>query len=149
SLHYHAEQEPNPDSRISLSNDRDSFGVPRLRIDFRVTDRDVRSVVNSHDVLDRALRECGKGRIEYRFPSDQLLNEVLRQSRTGGTHQIGTTRMGEDAATSVVDSNLKAHGLSNLYIAASSVLRTSSQANPTLITTALAVRLAHHLKSCG
>jgi choline dehydrogenase-like flavoprotein len=45
----------------------------------------------------------------------------------------------------VVDANLQVHGVRGLYIASTSVLPTSSQANPTLLGIALSVRLAEHL----
>jgi choline dehydrogenase-like flavoprotein len=37
------------------------------------------------------------------------------------------------------------HGLGNLFIASSSIFPSSSQANPTLLAVAFAIRLAHHL----
>jgi len=46
----------------------------------------------------------------------------------------------------VVDSNCKVHGVSNLFIAGSSVFPTGGYANPTLTFVALAIRLADHLK---
>jgi choline dehydrogenase-like flavoprotein len=64
-----------------------------------------------------------------------------------GFHQVGTTRMGHDCKSSVVDANLKVHGIQNLHVASSSVFPTSGQANSTLLGVALAIRLAHHLKS--
>jgi choline dehydrogenase-like flavoprotein len=145
-LHYHAEHGPNPDSRVTLSDERDAFGLRRLRIDFRVADRDALSVVRAHRVLEQSLSASDQGMLDYWYPRERLLNEVMRQARSGGTHQLGTTRMGTDSATSVVDSNLKVHSLANLYVASSSTLPTPSQASPTLLAAALALRLAHHLK---
>ena len=61
-------------------------------------------------------------------------------------HHIGTTRMGDDPRTSVVNADGRIHGVSNLFVAGSATFPTSSQANPTLTIVALAVRLADHLK---
>ena len=61
-------------------------------------------------------------------------------------HHLGTTRMSDDASKGVVDSNCKVHGISNLYIAGSSVFPTGSHANPTLTLIALTLRLANHIK---
>ena len=46
-------------------------------------------------------------------------------------HLLGTARMGEDPATSVVDSYGRAHDVDNLYIADGSIFVTSGSANPT------------------
>ncbi len=61
------------------------------------------------------------------------------------SHQCGTNRMGADPATSVVDVNLKAHDLDNLYICDASVLPTSAGVNPSLTIAALALRAGVHI----
>jgi hypothetical protein len=62
------------------------------------------------------------------------------------SHHLGATRMGKDPKTSVVDSDLRVHGVENLYIAGGSVFPTSGNANPTYTMVALSIRLAKHLK---
>jgi gluconate 2-dehydrogenase alpha chain len=64
-------------------------------------------------------------------------------------HVIGTTRMGEDPATSVVDPFSRVHGVENVIIADSSVFPTSSGYGPTLTLVALAARAAGALGSIG
>ncbi len=147
-LRYHAEQEPDDRNRIRLGDRLDRWGVPWLQIDYGFSAADVRSVVRAHDILDRALRASRKGRIVFRDDTKTREQLVLDQA-TDGYHQLGTTRMGVDRRTSVVDRDCRAHDLDNLFVAASSVLPTSGQANPTLLTTALAVRLAEHVATCG
>jgi choline dehydrogenase-like flavoprotein len=143
-LHYHAEQEPNPDSRVVLIDETDRFGLPRVAIDLRFTAGDARSVIGSHQVLDSALRSNAIGRLEYWHPQEQLPSCVLAQA-SDGLHQVGTTRMGRDPKDSVVDADLKVHDVANLHVASSSVFPTAGQANSTHLATALAIRLAHHL----
>ncbi len=58
------------------------------------------------------------------------------------SHQCGTARMGEDAATSVVDPTGRCHGVDNLWIADSSVFPASAAVNPALTIAALALRTA-------
>lgn len=143
-LHYHCEQVPNPDSRVVLTNEMDSFGLPRVAIDLRFTEADVHSVIGSHQVLDSALRGGTAGRLEYWYSKDLLSFRILEQA-SDGFHQVGTTRMGQNRKDSVVDRNLKVHDVANLFVASSSVFPTTGQANSTFLATALAIRLANHL----
>ena len=64
----------------------------------------------------------------------------------GGSHQLGTTRMASKAEDGVVNEHLAVHGMANLFVASSSVLLTSSQANPTFMVIVFALRLADRLK---
>jgi choline dehydrogenase-like flavoprotein len=50
--------------------------------------------------------------------------------------------MGSDPAVSVVDSDLRAHDLANLWIVDSSPFPSSAAVNPALTVAALALRLA-------
>jgi choline dehydrogenase-like flavoprotein len=145
-LHYHAEHAPTRESRITLSQDRDSFGVPRARIDLRFSDQDVDSVIQSHRVLDQALRSCGLARLEFMYPEHALKERVYAQA-SDGYHQVGTTRMGWDDRTSVVDSDLRVHGIGNLFVASSSVFPSSGQANSTFLAVVFALRLADLLRA--
>ena len=63
-----------------------------------------------------------------------------------GGHYLGTTRMSDSSTQGVVDRHCQVHGVSNLFIASSSVFPTASYANPTLTIVALAIRLADRLK---
>jgi choline dehydrogenase-like flavoprotein len=146
-LHYHAEQIPQRDSRITIGDDADAFGVPRAVIDLRFAPQDVQSVIDSHRLLDEALRANGIGRLEYWYPSEKPaeLAERIWTQAADGFHQVGTTRMGSDPAENVVDADLKVHGVENLYVASSSVFPTTGQANSTLLAVAFAVRLAERL----
>jgi hypothetical protein len=143
-LHYHAEQIPHPGSRITLGSDSDAFGIPRAVIDLRFQEEDVDSVITSHEVLDAALRANNLGRLEY-WTGPEKLREKVWAGAADGYHQVGTTRMGDDPRTSVVDSDLKVHGVDNLYVASSSVFPTTGQANSTFLAVAFAVRLAELL----
>jgi hypothetical protein len=141
-LHYHAEQVPNPDSRITLGRETDSFGLPRAVIDLRFVDQDVESVIESHRILDEALHANKIGYLEYWYSGERLRERVYDQA-ADGYHQVGTTRMGDDPRASVVDRDLKVHGVGNLFVVSSSVFPTSGQANSTLLAVAFAMRLAH------
>lgn len=143
-LHYIAEQAPNCESRIRLSNRGDSLGLPFLDIDLRYREVDARSVMKAHELLDQSLRLAGFGRLEYHAPAEERVALILKQAKDG-FHQFGTTRMGQKPETSVVDATCRVHGIENLYVSSSSVFPSSGQANPTFATVALALRLAAHI----
>lgn len=144
SLYYQGEPAPNRESRVLLSEQRDAFGVPRARIDLRFDRHDAASIVTSHKVIDKFLRDRGWGQLLYRQSENDQVQAVLDMA-SDGFHQIGTTRMSESANDGVVDRNCGCHDLVNLFIAGSSVFPTSGQANPTFLATALAVRTAYHV----
>jgi choline dehydrogenase-like flavoprotein len=148
SLDFHAEQEPNPASRIMLDDKADVFGMPRMLIDWHYTQGDVKTVVSALALLKSDLEKSAVGRLEY--DPDSVEMEMTRYGAYDG-HHIGTARMGSDPRVSVVDENCRVHSVQNLFIASAAVFPTSSQANPTLTIVTLALRLAAHLKasSCG
>jgi choline dehydrogenase-like flavoprotein len=143
SLDFHAEQEPNPSSRITLDTETDALGMPRIRVDWRYSKGDIETVRRSIGLLSAELQRCKVGTFDY-DPST-LETEMVRYGAYGG-HHIGTARMGTNPQTSVVTPDCRVHGVANLFVAGAATFPTSSQANPTLTVVALSLRLAGHLK---
>jgi choline dehydrogenase-like flavoprotein len=74
------------------------------------------------------------------------IGTVIGPETTGPAfHHMGTTRMGTDPASSVVDPRMRTHDLANLSIAGSSVFVTGGALNPTLTIAALALKAADHV----
>jgi choline dehydrogenase-like flavoprotein len=144
SLDFHAEQVPNPDSRIGLGTAIDRFGNRQVRIDWRYSRQDVNSVAKAFDLLRDDLENQSIGRLTLASDEPDIETVVRRDGAYGG-HHIGTARMGSSARAGVVDRNGKVFGVNNLYVAGSATFPTSSQANPTLTIVALALRLSGHL----
>lgn len=140
-LNHMTEQAPNPDSRVLLADARDAFGQRRVRLDWRLTSLDVRSIVRAQEILDAELRRTGLGHLQIELNGDSIPADIH-----GGWHHMGTTRMHVDARQGVVDPQCRVHGVDNLYVAGASVFPTSGCANPVLTTVALTLRLADHLK---
>ncbi|MCP4417271.1 MAG: GMC family oxidoreductase [Chloroflexi bacterium] len=135
------EQVPNPNSQVSLMTEKDALGQNRAKLDWQVTDLDIRSTIRTQKLLDKAVRQTNLGRIHIQMKANELPKNLH-----GGFHHMGTTRMHEDPKQGVVDKNGRLHGLANLYIAGPSVFPTGGYANPVLTLVALTVRLADHLK---
>jgi choline dehydrogenase-like flavoprotein len=136
------EQVPNPDSRVTLASERDALGLRRIRLDWRLTAEDRRSLVEHVRSLAIEIGALGIGRMKIDVGDPQQWPAVV----AGGAHHMGTTRMHDDPRRGVVDRNCRVHGIDNLYVAGSSVFPTGGAANPTLTIIALTLRLADHLR---
>jgi len=145
-----AEQAPNPDSRITLSDDTDALGQRRIDLDWQLSDIDKRSVRVLIETLGAEYERLGWGKVE---PANWLYDEaeiwkidpLISSHHIGGYHHMGGTRMSASAKTGVVNADCRLHSSPNLYIASSSVFPTGGWANPTVTIMALAERLAAHL----
>ena len=142
-LNCDAEQLPNPNSRVGLSDARDALGMREVALDWQLTAEDKAKVNEIYRLLGAAVGGSGLGRLRYLLaPDDVTWPDDLR----GNEHHMGTTRMHDDPALGVVDRNCRIHGVANFYVAGSSVFPTGGATNPTLTIVALALRLSDHLK---
>jgi choline dehydrogenase-like flavoprotein len=144
SIAVEAEQTPNRDSRVTLTSEADAFGVPRVQLDWRVTPQDLDSIRSLLGLMGQGAGASGLGRFRAAFSLETEQPEVKTTY-----HHMGTTRMGTDPRTSVVDADARVHTVDNLYVAGSSVFPTGGRSNPTLTIVALALRLADHLTGSG
>jgi choline dehydrogenase-like flavoprotein len=140
------ETAPDPANRVMLSDERDTLGQRRARLQWRPGNAERVTVEKTMLLIAAEFGRLDVGRIRL---NELLLEDDDRWSENLSWfgHHMGTTRMSETPHTGVVDANCRVHGLANLYIAGSSVFPTSSYANPTLTLLALSLRLADHLKS--
>jgi choline dehydrogenase-like flavoprotein len=139
------EQEPNRESRISLSSRRDAFGVPVTEADWKITEAERRTAFHFGQFIAQDFHRAGMGHIEH--AAWTLSREpITGKDLAGNFHHIGATRMSVDPKKGVVDQNCRAHGVRNLYLAGASVFPTGGHANPTLTIVALSIRLADHLR---
>jgi len=143
-LWYHAEQSPDPGSRIGLAGPVPPDAPARLSARLAFSRADAGSVVRSLEQLDQRLMASGVGRLTLSGDSEALADRVMEQA-IDGAHQIGTARMSASPRDGVVDANCQVHGLPGVYLAGSSVFASSGHANPTFLAVALARRLAAHI----
>lgn len=141
-LNAMTEQIPNRDSRVTLSDQRNALGEPRVRLNWRLSELDIDSAIRVQRILACEVRRAGIGRLVTPYGREELARRIV-----GGWHHMGTTRMHPDPRQGVTDANGKVHGLANLYVCGSSLFPTSGYANPTLTIVALALRLAEHLSA--
>ncbi|MXO60741.1 hypothetical protein GRI89_14455 [Altererythrobacter salegens] len=147
-LELRTEQDPNPESRVTLGTELDAHGQPRAHLHWALTERDKHTMRTLAHAVDAELRRLGLGEIAFEpwLESDDL---TFGSDMVGGHHHMGTTRMSADPADGVVRGDCRCHEVDNLYIAGSSLFPTSSFVNPTATLLALSIRLADMLKRTG
>lgn len=141
-LSYFAEQAPNRDSRLMLGDRLDRNGQRELVIDWRTSEIDKHTILESQRLLAEEFGRIGLGRIKVEFSS---LEDPWPSVPDSAAHFMGSTRMHDDPRHGVVNANCRVHGMENLYVAGGSVFPTSGSAMVTMNIVALSVRLARHL----
>ncbi|HVW73153.1 MAG TPA: GMC family oxidoreductase [Rhizomicrobium sp.] len=136
------ELEPDPDRRLTLAEEKDALGLPRLKLDMRISDTDFALYRKTLGELGRQLLASRAGMLRINYDH----REQWLKGMDWGNHHLGTTRMSADPKQGVVDADCKVHAIDNLYVAGSSVFPTYSASNPTLNLIALTLRLGDHLK---
>ncbi|GAB14773.1 putative oxidoreductase [Arthrobacter globiformis NBRC 12137] len=125
------------EDRVAFDNTvHDSYGMPAMRIHYRLTQRD-------HEILDRAKREIvrlGKA------VGEPLVERPFVLPPGASLHYQGTTRMGEtDDGESVCSPDSQVWEVPGLFVAGNGVIPTATACNPTLTAVALAVRGARKI----
>jgi choline dehydrogenase-like flavoprotein len=141
------EPAPDPDSRVSLNmQQRDSLGMPRVQVQWRLNDLVRRSVDRSIELVAQELQMSGVAQVNL---GPRIEGGVWPPTfeKEGTWHHMGTTRMHDSPSYGVVDSDCRVHGMANLYIAGSSVFPTAGANFPTITLAALALRLSQHVIS--
>jgi len=137
------EPEPNPNSRVMLSpSQKDQLGMNRVRVDWRLTSKVQRTFDRTLAILAEDMRRSGVAEVDL----DPSIEGKKWPSDLEGTwHHMGTTRMHDSPRHGVVDRHCKVHGMSNLFVAGSSVFPTAGANFPTITLAALAFRLSEHI----
>lgn len=139
----HCEQPPEGRSSITFADDRDRLGMLRTRIDWRISEMEMRSVRVCVEAAAKALAA-----IAHVVPDPDMANapEKFREKCSNQYHHMGGMRMSISPSGGVVDANLKLHGIENGYVCSGAVFPSSGFSNPTHTVVALAIRLADHLR---
>ena len=142
SLRVHCEQEPLSASSISLAEERDRLGMLRTRLDWRISEAEVRTIREYVQVAAGEL--AGLAEVT---PDPSLAEGGLEFMRRcdDTNHHMGGMRMSGVANGGVVDTDLRVHGTKNVFVCSGAVFPTSGFSNPTHTVLALACRLAERL----
>ncbi|MGH3038890.1 MAG: GMC oxidoreductase, partial [Gaiellaceae bacterium] len=125
---------PKPDNRVTVDADgkvtlsySETNAVPKKRLY-----DEVKSILGQLDM--------NPGHLIHRFA--YMKNEI---PVAGCAHQAGTCRFGSDPATSVLNTDCRAHELDNLYVVDTSFFPSIGAVNPALTAMANALRVGDHL----
>ncbi|MEV6638120.1 GMC oxidoreductase [Actinoplanes sp. NPDC051470] len=125
------------DDRVEFSDSElDAYGMPAIQIHYVLTEHD-------REMLDRARREIVR---LCEAIGEPLGDAPITLPLGASLHYQGTTRMGTvDDGTSVCGPDSEVWSVRGLYVAGNGVIPTSTAANPTLTSVALAVRGARRI----
>lgn len=137
-----AEQVPNAESRVTLHDQCDRWGVPKASVAWQLREADLVGAFRGLELFKHHLERAGVGRVHTLLSPDEPPPRLFSAS-----HQMGTTRMAATPGGGVVDGDSAVFGIKGLYVTGPSVFPTGGDANPTLTTVALAIRLARHLST--
>jgi len=127
---------PQASNNITLDPEvKDRWGRPALRVTYRDHPDDLAMVRFLQKRAVEIMEAAGAEKVWTEPVEDQ----------TVGAHLLGTCRMGNDPASSVVDKYHRSHDVPNLFICDGSSFVTSGRGQPTMTIQALAFRAAEHI----
>jgi choline dehydrogenase-like flavoprotein len=137
------EQIPSDDCWCELDPDTvDRWGIPVLRFHWKWSDHELNQVKHMQETFRALVAEMG-GEVFSPMPSREDGYGIA----TGGRiiHELGCTRMGADASTSVLNANCQAHDVRNLFVADGGPFVSQADKNPTWTIMALAMRTSEYI----
>jgi len=120
----------------------DRWGIPVLRFHWQWSDYEYLQVKHMQETFRAIIDELGG------TAWDEMPGPGRGYGITAGgeiIHELGTTRMGSDPTTSVVDGWCRTHDVPNLFIADGAPFVTQSDKNPTWTILALSWRTSEHI----
>ena len=127
---------PDGDNRLTLSDELDQWGLPKLRFHTELGPN------------ERAMREDMKQQCAEMYEragfKDVQPYENTEYAIGLGIHEMGTARMGRDPRTSVLDAHNRVHACRNVYVTDGACMTSSGTVNPSLTYMALTARAVDH-----
>ncbi|HEV7184991.1 MAG TPA: GMC family oxidoreductase, partial [Leifsonia sp.] len=121
---------PQADNRVTLSQEKDRYGLPVAHFSYSQCDNDRALAKAAQEVMERILTAAGA-------------QETITIQRYA--HLVGGARMARREEDGVVDADCRSFAVPNLLITDGSVLPTQGSANPALTIMAIAARAADRL----
>lgn len=120
----------------------DKFGIPVLRFNYNWTDEEVKQARHMQDTFEEIIDSMGGVASGDKPGADQKYG-LLAPGRI--IHEVGTTRMGNDKATSVLNKYNQAHDVNNLFVVDGGAFVSQADKNPTWTILALSMRASEYI----
>ena len=135
------EENSTENNKIVLDDEKDKFGIPLAKLFYKKSKYSLKTAKLFLEEFGNLCRKDDLGRIAIK---DNIYNLEGFDS-LGDYHHLGGTRMGINKFDSVVNKDLKVHGINNLYVSGSSNFVTGGYTNPTFTIIQFAIRLANKI----
>lgn len=126
------ETQPQADNRVTLADEKDGFGIPRVRVSFSYCDNDKRLYKHSLSFMKRMLEAAGG-------------HDLFETESTA--HLMGGCRMGFSRDDSVTDADGRTWDVPNLFVCDGSLMPTAGGVNPSMTIMANSARIADRIKA--
>ncbi|HEY9517035.1 MAG TPA: GMC family oxidoreductase [Gemmatimonadaceae bacterium] len=134
---------PNADSYCEIDPEVvDRWGIPVLRFHWKWSDHETAQVKHMQETFRALVADMG-GEVFSPMPSAEEGYGIAAGGRI--IHELGTTRMGRDPRTSVVNEFCQAHEVKNLFIADGGPFVSQADKNPTWTILALSMRTSEYI----
>jgi len=120
----------------------DEWGIPVLRFDYQWSEHEINQAKHMQDTMEEILENAGGTLLGSKPGSDRQYGlakpgEII--------HEVGTTRMGNNPATSVTNQFGQLHDAKNVFVADAGTFVSQADKNPTWTIMALAWRQADYI----
>jgi len=122
----------------------DKYGIPVLKFHYQWTDHEIKQAKHMHDTFEEILTNAGAVLLGNK-PGPESKYGLATPGRI--IHEVGTTRMGNNPATSVLNSNCQAHDCDNLFVVDAGPFVSQADKNPTWTILALSWRTSDFIVS--
>jgi choline dehydrogenase-like flavoprotein len=123
-------------------NTVDKYGIPVLRFNYTWSDYERKQAKHMHDTFEEILTSMG-GILIGEKPGEEDDYGLHAPGRI--IHEVGTTRMGDDPATSVLNKYSQAHECKNLFVVDAGSFVSQADKNPTWTIMALSWRASEYI----
>ncbi|WP_291404257.1 GMC family oxidoreductase [Daejeonella sp.] len=120
----------------------DKYGIPVLKFNYNWTDQEIKQAKHMQDTFEELIHAMG-GVASGDKPGEDRKYGLETPGRI--IHEVGTTRMGNDRNTSVLNKYNQAHDVKNLFVVDGGAFVSQADKNPTWTILALSMRASEYI----